>query len=75
MKNQEAKLHILGEAYIKFNFEYSEISKSRIKRAYLEQIGLKSHDFQSDSKRLYNPDFNYGEFAIIKSQADLKMEL
>lgn len=43
--NKEAKLYILGEAYIKFDFEYSEASKLLIKNAYLEQIGLKSHEF------------------------------
>jgi len=43
--NREAKLYILGETYIKFDFEYSDSSKSLIKKAYLEQVGLKSHEF------------------------------
>ncbi len=43
--NRETKLYILGETYIKFDFEYSDISKSLIKKAYLEQVGLKSHEF------------------------------
>jgi hypothetical protein len=43
--NREAKLFIIGEAYIKFDFEYSEKNKAMIKRAYLEQIGLKSNEF------------------------------
>lgn len=42
---KEAKLYIIGETYIKFDFEYSDLSKSLIKKAYLEQVGLKSRDF------------------------------
>lgn len=42
---REAKLYIIGETYIKFDFEYSDLSKSLIKKAYLEQVGLKSRDF------------------------------
>lgn len=43
--NRETKLYILGETYIKFDFEYSDISKSLIKKAYLEQVGVKSYEF------------------------------
>lgn len=42
---REAKLYIIGETYIKFDFEYSDLSKSLIKKAYIEQVGLKSKDF------------------------------
>jgi hypothetical protein len=42
---REAKLYIIGETYIKFDFDYSDLSKSLIKKAYLEQVGLKSRDF------------------------------
>jgi hypothetical protein len=43
--NREAKLFIIGEVYIKFDFDYSEQNKAMIKKAYLEQIGLKSNEF------------------------------
>jgi|GEM_PF-1815486 len=43
--DRETKFFILGETYIKFDFEYSEESRNRIKNAYLEQIGFKSRDF------------------------------
>ena len=43
--NRGTKYYILGETYIRFDFEYSEPNKSLIKRAYLEQVGLHSRDF------------------------------
>lgn len=44
MTNQ-IELFKIGETYIKFNFEYSEINKSKIKEAYLSQIGLTSKEY------------------------------
>ena len=43
MKN-EIKLYKIGETYIKFNFEYSEVNKLKIKEAYLSQIGITSRE-------------------------------
>lgn len=50
--NKEAKLYNLGETYIKFDFEYSDLSKSRIKNAYLEQVGLLLPEFPNAKERL-----------------------
>lgn len=44
MTNQ-IELFKIGETYIKFDFEYSEINKSKIKEAYLSQIGLTSKEY------------------------------
>lgn len=41
----ETDLYIIGETYIKFDFEYSESNKSKIKEAYLAQIGLVSSEY------------------------------
>lgn len=41
----EIELYKIGETYIKFNFEYSESNKSKIKEAYLSQIGLTSREY------------------------------
>lgn len=39
------ELYKIGETYIKFDFEYSESNKSKIKEAYLSQIGLTSREY------------------------------
>ena len=44
MTNQ-IELIKIGETYIKFDFEYSESNKSKIKEAYLSQIGLSSREY------------------------------
>lgn len=41
----EIELYKIGETYIKFDFEYSESNKSKIKEAYLSQIGLTSREY------------------------------
>lgn len=41
----EIELYKIGETYIKFDFEYSERNKLKIKDAYLSQIGLTSSEY------------------------------
>jgi hypothetical protein len=38
----------IGEAYIKYNLDFTESNKMRIKEAYLKQVGFKAKDFFKD---------------------------
>ena len=41
----EIELYKIGETYIKFDFEYSESNKSKIKEAFLAQIRLSAREY------------------------------
>lgn len=46
----EIELYKIGETYIKFDFEYSESNKSKIKEAYLAQIRLISREYLKEEQ-------------------------
>lgn len=47
---REIELYKIGETYIKFDFEFSEFNKSKVKEAYLSQVGALSKEYLRNEK-------------------------
>ena len=47
---REIELYKIGETYIKFDFEFSEFNKSKVKEAYLSQVSALSKEYLRNEK-------------------------
>lgn len=57
------KLYNISETYLKFDLEYSDSNKTKIKEAYLKQIGYKSREFFKGSETI-NISIEYEEGSL-----------